>query len=224
MNANNTRRDVIKNTLMAAFGLFVFGFGVYLTIQANLGVGPWDALNIGSSQTFGVLYGTASIVISLIILLIDMGMKEKIGIGMFLDAVVVGKTVDLFNAIDLVKPQTNLISSLICIFAGMFILGFSQYLYMKAGLGCGPRDALLIGLKRRITKVPIGLISIGIMVTVLVIGWLLGGPIGIGTVILVTLEGPIMQFAFKVMKFDPTSVEHQNLMDSVKVLFGKSDR
>ena len=83
--------------LIAAASLFVNGFGVYLTIHANIGAGPWDVLNIGLSRSLGILYGTASIAVSLSILLIDILLKEPIGIAMFIDAVVVGKSVDFFN-------------------------------------------------------------------------------------------------------------------------------
>lgn len=219
MKKNTTRRSILLNTALAAAGLMLFGFGVYLTIQANLGVAPWDAFNLGLSGTFGIKYGTASIAVSLVILVIDICLKEKIGIGMFLDAFIVGKAVDLFNLIGIVPLQTSLPLKLAVIFAGMVIMGFSQYLYMTAALGCGPRDTLLVGLSRKLPKIPIGVISICILVTVTVIGWLLGGPIGIGTVLCAALEGPIMQYEFRLVKFVATDVTHQTLAESGKVLF-----
>ena len=92
---------------------------------------------------------------------------------------------------------------------------------MSAGLCCGPRDTLVVAFGRRLPKVPIGLISSAIMLTVFVFGWLLDGPIGLGTVIIVCLQGPIMQMAFNIMKFNPTEVDHQNLIQSIKVICGK---
>ena len=216
-------KDFIRKAVIASAGLFLFGFGVYLTIQANLGAAPWDAFNLGLSSTIGIKYGTASIVMSLIILCIDILLKEKIGVGMFLDAFIVGKTVDLFNLLNIVPAQTNLAMKLLTIFAGMVIMGFSQYLYMTAALGCGPRDTLLVGLKRKISRVPIGVISIVILTVVTVIGWLLGGPIGIGTVICAGLEGPIMQLAFRIVKFVPTDVEHQSILDTFAALKNKKE-
>lgn len=221
MNINKTAKDVIKNSILAAFGLFIFGFGVYLTIQANLGAAPWDTFNLGLSKTLGIKYGTASITISFVIILIDILMKEKIGIGMFLDAIVVGKTVDFFNWIDLIKPQTSLPLCIICILSGLAIMGFSQYIYMKAELGCGPRDTVAVGLKRRLTKVPIGVIVIGMLSFATFMGWILGGPIGIGTIICAALTGPFMQIAFKIVGFIPTDIEHQSIIDSIKILFKK---
>lgn len=221
---NDTRKGLLANTLLASAGLFLFGFGVYLTIQAGLGVAPWDAFNYGLSGTIGISYGDASVAVSLIILCIDLLLREKIGIGMFLDAFIVGKTVDLFNLIDLVPKENALPLQLLTISTGMVIMGFAQWMYMKAGLGCGPRDTLLVGLSRRLPRVPIGAISIVILTTVTAIGWALGGEIGIGTVICAALEGPIMQAEFRLAGFDATAQKHQNLLASAQVLAGRTLR
>ena len=218
---NNTRLDIIRNSFKAAFGLFMFGFGVYLTIQANIGVGPWDVLNLGLSGTFGIKFGTGSIIISLLILAIDIFLREPIGIGMFLDAFVVGKTVDLFNWMDVVKPQENPVLGIVMMLAGLFIMGYSQYLYMDAALGCGPRDTLLVALAKRMPKIPIGVISIVILAVVTFIGWRLGGPIGIGTIICAFFTGPIMQLDFKLVGFDATKIVHQNIKESAKIFINK---
>lgn len=221
---NLTAKSIIKNTLAASAGLMLFGFGVYLTIQADIGAAPWDTFNLGLSNTFGISYGTASISVSLIIVCIDILLKERIGIGMLLDAILVGKAVDLYNFLGLVPAQEKLYLSLPIMIAGLFIMGFAQYIYMKAALGCGPRDGMLVALKRRIKRVPIGLISIGILAVVTLIGFLLGGPIGIGTLICAFLIGPIMQLDFRIVNYDPTSTEHQDIITSVRVLFGKARR
>lgn len=218
---NQTPVDIMKNSLLAAFGLFCFGVGVYLTIQANIGVAPWDAFCIGLSRTLGILYGSASIIISLTIVVIDLLLKERIGIGMILDTLLVGKTVDLCNWLDLIPPFQNLFASILLMLAGLFVMGFSQYLYMKAALTCGPRDAMLVALGKRMPRVPLGVISIGILAVVLTIGWALGGPIGIGTVISALCMGPMMQLAFTLVKFDATKVEHQDLLQSAGILTGK---
>lgn len=218
---NKTAKSIILNMLIASAGLFTFGFGVYLTIQANLGAAPWDVFELGISGTFGIKYGTAAILVSLTVLCIDVALREKIGIGMFLDAFIVGKTVDLFNSINLVPAINNPLTGAAVMISGLIIMGFSQYLYMKAALGCGPRDTMLVGLSRRLPKIPIGVVSIGIMTVVAGIGRLLGGPLGVGTLICAFLAGPIMQFAFRVTKFNATEVSHQGLKESFEVFAGK---
>lgn len=111
---NRTPYAICINMLLAVASLFVNGFGVYLTICANIGAGPWDVLNLGLAKTLGILYGTASITVSLSVLLIDIFLKEPIGIAMFIDSVVVGKAVDLFNYIDVIPVPDKLWESILC--------------------------------------------------------------------------------------------------------------
>ena len=204
--------------VVAAVSLFVNGFGVYLTIQANIGASPWDVLNLGLSNTFGILYGTASIIVSCTILGIDILLKESIGIAMIIDAIVVGKSVDFFNRINAVEKCDSFKTAIPVMILGLFIMAYTQYFYMNTSLGCGPRDTLLIGITRRTKKVSIGLVSIGLLATATFIGWLLGGPVGVGTFICAFGAGPIMQFAFYTVKFNATDIKHQNIIQSFKIL------
>lgn len=224
-NSESNRKeisDLFKNIFKAALGLVFYGFGVYLTIQANIGVAPWDAFHLGLASTIGIKYGTANIIVSLIVVVFDIVLREKIGIGMILDAILVGKAVDLFNFLKFIPPQHNIFIGILLMLAGIVIMGIAQEIYMKAALGCGPRDSLLVGLKRKLPKIPIGLISIVIMATVTFVGWLLGGQIGVGTLICAFIEGPIMQLDFKLLKFNPTAVEHRSIADSLKTVFKKN--
>lgn len=218
---NQTTSSIIKNSLLAAGGLFLFGVGVYLTIQANIGTAPWDSFSLGLSRVLGMRYGDAMILISFLVIGLDLLLREKIGIGMILDAILVGKTVDLMNLLDLIKPRQSFAGGLACMVLGMVICGFAQVLYMKAALGCGPRDTLLVGLSRRLSRVPIGAVSIGIQGTVALVGFLLGGPVGLGTLLYVLLQGPIMQADFQLVHFDAKAVKHQDLIESARVFAGK---
>jgi len=214
---NRTPGAILLNMLIAAVSLFVNGFGIYLTIQANIGAGPWDVLNIGLSRSLGILYGTASIAVSLSILLVDIILREPIGIAMFIDAIVVGKSVDFFNWIHAVPACQSLWTGIPVMVVGLFILAYTQYTYMIASLGCGPRDTLLVGLAKRMKRVPIGVVSIALLSTATLIGWLLGGPVGVGTLICAFGAGPIMQLAFTTVRFDATGIRHQRLKESMKV-------
>ena len=220
-SANRTVGSVLSNILLAAVSLFFNGMGIYFTIQAGIGAGPWDVLNLGLSGTFGILYGTASIAVSLAILLIDILLREPIGIAMFIDSVVVGKSVDLFRALNVIPAPKNLPGSILLMLLGLVIMGYTQYFYMKAALGCGPRDTLLVGLKKRIRRIPIGVISILLLGTATLSGRLLGGPVGIGTLLCAFGSGPIMQAAFFTVGFDATTVQHQRLRESFRVFFSK---
>ena len=219
LRENRCTGAIAMNCLLAALSLFVNGFGIYLTIQANIGAGPWDVLNLGLSKAFGMLYGTASIAVSLTILLIDILLKEPIGLAMFIDSIVVGKAVDFFNWLGLVPRAHSLLGGILLMGIGLWIMAYTQYTYMIASLGCGPRDTLLVGLARRVRKVPIGAVSIALLSFATFVGWILGGPVGIGTLICAFCAGPIMQMAFHSVHFDATHVRHQRLQDSARVVF-----
>ncbi len=104
---------------------------------------------------------------------------------------------------------------------GLFIIGYTQATYMMASLGCGPRDTLLVGLKRRLKKIPIGIISIFLLSAVTAIGYFLGGPVGIGTLLCAFAAGPIMQFAFITLRFNAVEIHHQSIKNSFKIFWTK---
>lgn len=215
---NRTARAILLHMLLAAASLFANGLGIYLTIQANIGVSPWDVLNLGLAKTAGILYGTASITVAFIILGIDIALREPIGIAMFIDAVVVGKAVDFFNWLHIVPQCTSLWTAIPLLLLGLVVLAYTQYGYMAAALGCGPRDTLLVGLAKRAKRIPIGAVSIALLSLATFVGWLLGGPVGVGTLLCAFCAGPIMQLAFRTVGFDATAVRHQHLGESLRVL------
>jgi uncharacterized membrane protein YczE len=223
LKENRTAGAILLNMLIAFVSLFVNGFGVYLTIQANIGAGPWDVLNIGVSRSLGILYGNASIAISITILIIDIIMREPIGIAMFIDALTVGKAVDFYNRLNVVPACKDPVTGVLVMIAGLIVLAYTQFTYMSASLGCGPRDTLLVGLAKRLDRLPIGLVSILLLGTATLIGWLLGGPVGLGTIICAFGTGPVMQLAFKTVRFDPKTIRHQNLRRSARVIFGRGN-
>lgn len=216
---NSSPKHILLNMLKAFVALFLNGFGVYLTIRADIGAGPWDVFNIGISKTFGIIYGNASIAISLAILLIDIAMREPIGIAMFIDAITVGKTVDLFNYINIIPKPGTVFGGVIMMLLGLVILSVTLMFYMAASLGCGPRDTLLVGLKRHISRISIGTLCVIIHALVTFIGFLLGGPVGLGTLLFAFLNGPIMQGVFTVFKFNATDVHHQGIFESLRILY-----
>ena len=224
LGKNDSFGAIIADIFLAAFSLFVNGFGIYLTIRANIGAAPWDVLNLGLSKAFGILYGTASIAVAVTILVIDVIMREPIGLAMFIDAVVVGKSVDFFNMLDPVPQSTSAFTGVPMLILGLIVIAYTQFTYMAASLGCGPRDTLLVGLAKRIKRVPIGAVSIALLSAVTLTGYLLGGPVGIGTLISAFFAGPIMDLAFRSVHFDATGIHHQRLRESLSVIGRKINR
>ena len=216
-----TKTQMIKEILKSALGLFIFSIGVYLTIQADIGLAPWDCLSMGVSGKVGYSYGIVHTVISIIILIIDILLKEKIGYGTILDALLVGNYVDLIDHI-ITLPQFHSIPiSCIMVIIGLFIMGYGQYFYMDAAQGCGPRDSLLIALGKRFPKTPIGVVQTVLVGIALLIGWLLGGPVGIGTVISVFGMGTALQIVCKILHFEPRDVVHKNVFETNRIFFQK---
>ena len=218
LNCNATRQAVIVNSIRAAIGLAMCGTGLYLTIQANIGVIPWDCLYLGIHNTFGFQYGNISVCVSLLVIGIDLLLKERIGVGTLIDALLVGKIVDLWNYLNPVPLQSSFAVGILCMLGGLLLQGFGQYVYMSAGLCCGSRDALLVGLSKRLVRIPLGAVGVLLLGIVLLFGWLLGGPVGIGTLIGTLLMGPLLQTICGWFRFVPEEVPHQDLLQSLQVL------
>ena len=218
VSKNQSAGEIFINSVKAVLGLALFGVGIYLTIQANIGVAPWECLYLGIQKTCGFLYGNISVCASFLIIIIDLLIKERIGIGTIIDAIVVGKTVDLCNYLDLIPQQTSFAMGVVFMLVGLTMNGLGELIYMRSALCCGPRDALMVGLSKRMPKVPIGIVGMMILAVVLFFGWILGGPIGAGTIIGAFLMSPIMQLVFTIFGFVPEEVDHQDLFTSIKVL------
>ena len=216
-----TKPQIIKEILKSALGLFIFAIGVYLTIQANIGLAPWDCLSMGVSARVGYSYGIVHTVISIIILIIDILLKEKIGYGTILDALLVGNYVDWIGYLKLVPVSDNVAVSCAMVIIGLLIMGYGQYFYMAAAQGCGPRDSLLIALGKRFPRTPIGVVQTFMVGIALLIGWLLGGPVGIGTIISVFGMGSALQLVCKIMHFEPRDVVHKNVLETNRIFFQK---
>ena len=205
----------VKRSLLASAGLMMFAFGYYLQIVANIGLSPWTALNQGLSNHLPITFGQASITVSVLIVCLDLLMKETIGIGTILDALLVGWGSDLFIALELVPYQTKFLPGLAILVVGLTISCVGQWLYMLAGLSCGPRDAFLVGLGKKLYKLPIGRVNILLNLMVAVVAFLLGGQIGPGTIIALFGTGIIMDIVFKIVRFEPRNVTHEGLLETV---------
>ena len=210
------RIKLLSELFRTAFGLFVFAFGTYLTICGNIGLAPWDALSMGVSYHTPLSYGVVHTIISIVLLVLDLLMKEKIGYGSVLDALLVGNFVDLFARLNLLQTQESVAAGIFFILVGMLVMAWGQFFYMSVGHGCGPRDSFLVGIGRRFPKVPIGFVNVGILCVVLAVSLFLGAPIGLGTVIAAVGEGSAMQIVFRLLRFEPRHVRHRSLWETTQ--------
>lgn len=213
------RKSIIIGWLKIVTGLLIFSLGVHLTIRADLGLAPWDCLGMGVSFHTPLNYGLSMTVISVTVLFVDILIKEKIGFGTIIDALLTGNAVQLFNDIDPFPEITNTFVGILIIVAGLALMAIGQYFYMSSAQCCGPRDALLVGLGKRLSRLPIGAVQIILWGTALLTGWLLGGPVGVGTIISTFGSGIVMQIVFALIKFEPRAIGHRSVIDALKVLY-----
>ncbi len=213
-----SRRSILFGWVKIIIGLIVFSLGVHLTIHANLGLAPWDCLGMGVSFHTPLNYGLAMTVMSVIILLIDILMKEKIGFGTIIDALLTGNFIQIFNDLALFPKAEDTLTGILVIVAGLALMAVGQYFYMSSAQCCGPRDALLVGLGKRLSRLPIGAVQSLLWGIVFLIGGLLGGPIGIGTIVTTFGSGIVMQIIYTLIRFEPRKVEHKSVIETVKFL------
>jgi uncharacterized membrane protein YczE len=178
------------------FGFLCVGTGVSFLKQANLGLSPWEVLNDGVSKTTGYPFGTASILVGIPILLLWIPIGEKLGIGTVLNTVLIGTFINLTLPIIPFASQIALQISWLAL--GLVMVGLGSAFYLGTRLGAGPRDGLMMGLYRR-TGRSIRLVRTILEIGVLVIGWLMGGTIGIGTLTYALSIGSIIQFMFRLI-------------------------
>ena len=182
-------------------GLVLFGFGLALMVIAELGLSPWDVFHQGVSERTGIPIGTVVIITGLLLLVTWIPLKEKIGIGTIANAIVIGLVLNLAL---LVLPQSLdlLAARWLAMLSGVLIVAIGSGLYIGAGLGPGPRDGLMTGLTR-ITGYPLALVRAVLEIGALILGWLLGGTVGVGTLVFAFGIGPLVQFFLNRLRLAP---------------------
>jgi uncharacterized membrane protein YczE len=194
-------------------GLFLYALGIVLAIQANVGYAPWEVFHVGLANTTGLTIGVVSIIAGVIIVLIVTALKEKLGFGTILSMILTGIIIDIIFMFDIIPLAQNMIIGVSMLMAGLYILSLGSYFYIKSAFGAGPRDNLMVVLARK-TKLPVGVCRFAVELSVTAAGWLLGGMVGIGTIISAFSIGLFVQLTFKLFKFNVTAVNHETLIDT----------
>ena len=168
----------------------LYGVTLAMIIRSTLGNASWDVLHQGLAQRLPISIGTAVIVMSLVVLLFWIPLREKPGLGTIANSFVVGLVADATLRVLVTPDAIGLRVALLV--GGVILNALATALYVGAQLGPGPRDGLMTGLHRR-TGLPVGVVRTGLEVTVVALGWLLGGVVGIGTVLYTLAIGPLVQ-------------------------------
>lgn len=175
-------------------GLWLFGTGEALLVDADLGVSPWTVFAQGLSERFPVSIGLATLLTSAAVLALWIPLRERPGLGTIANAVVIAVSLEVMSTV-LPEPKA-LVPRVAMVIASIALIGLGSGLYLTANLGPGPRDGWMTGIHRR-TGWPVTAVRLTIEATVLVIGWLLGGTVGLGTVAFATLIGPSVGYGLR---------------------------
>ena len=177
----------ISTFLFLCLGLTLFGLGEGLLLVSFVGASPWSVLAQGISLNIDLSIGTITLFISIGVLIFWLPLNQKPGIGTILNALIIAVMIDI--CIKLVPTPENYIPQLILAVIAVLITGFGGGIYLVANLGAGPRDGLMVGLQKK-TNMPIAVVRAFLEITVVTIGWYLGGTVGVGTLLFAFGIGP----------------------------------
>ena len=187
----------LLSVLFLFVGLSIFGFGHAILFGSNFGVSPWMVLAQGLAIEFGVGIGLSIIVVSFGVLIFWIPLKEKPGIGTFINFFVVAAVIEM--TLPYIPYQTDIFLKLLQVFLGILVIGIGGSIYLIANLGPGPRDGLMTGISKK-TKIPMAYVRNVLEISVVIIGWSLGGTAGVGTLIFAIMIGPVIVAYMYLMK------------------------
>lgn len=199
-----------KRFIRLIFGLFLYALGIVMTINANIGYAPWDVFHVGLANSVGLSIGVASILTGVVIVFISWLLGEKLGLGTILNMLLIGVFLDMIMALKVIPKLDHVVLGTLMMIGGLFVIALASYFYIGAAFGAGPRDSLMVALTRK-TGLSVGICRGSIELLAVVIGWRMGGKLGLGTILSALAIGFCVQMTFKWLKFDATSVKHETL-------------
>jgi uncharacterized membrane protein YczE len=195
----------IRDFIVIQIGFLLYGLAIALIVRADLGTGTWVVLEVALANILGIKIGTMTVYMGFFVLIIALLLREQVGWGTLGNILSIGPWLNLF--LDLIgTPNNNIALQIAMLLLGVLIQGIATAVYIGVEAGAGPRDSLMLAIHRT-TGVSIRIARGAIEVIVVLIGWLLGGPLGLGTVIFAILIGPSVQWAFKLFKVHPHTPE-----------------
>lgn len=181
---------LVRRFVQLTAGLVIFGVGIGLILQSDLGAPAWDVLHTGLAERFGLTVGSWTVIVSGVVLLLWIPLREPYGIGTLLNGLLIGPAVDV--TLVLTDPPESVAADLAFLVGGVVLVGFATGMYIGAGLGPGPRDGLMTGIAKRGPSIRRArtIVELGALVT----GVVLGGELGWGTLLFAFGVGPVVQF------------------------------
>jgi len=191
----------IRDFIRIQIGFFLFGLAITLMIRGNLGTSAWVVLEAALAYKLDITVGTMTVIMGFIVLVSAVAMREKMGWGTLANILSIGPWVDMWNSF-MPSVNGNLPLQIFMLLFAILLMGLGSAIYIGVDAGAGPRDSMMLAIKRT-TGVSIRVSRAIIEITVVFLGWLLGGPVGIGTLIYALWIGPAVQWGFKVFKVQP---------------------
>lgn len=190
-----------RDFLRIQVGFILFGLAITLMIRGDLGTSAWAVLEVALAYKLGVSIGTMTVIMGFLVLTSAVLMRERLGWGTLANILSIGPWVDMWLSF-IPSITENLLLQVGMLLLAIFLMGLASAIYIGVDAGAGPRDSLMLAIKRT-TGVSIRVARAMIEVTVVTVGWLLGGPAGIGTLVYALLVGPSIQWGFKIFKVQP---------------------
>jgi len=187
----------LRRVTQLLVGLFLYGIAIAMMVRAGIGVGPWDVLSQGISLRTGLAFGVVTNLVGLLVLLLWIPIRQRPGAGTVLNVLLVGTSAQV--GLSVIPAMTELWAQALLFAGGLALLAVATGLYIGAGYGPGPRDGLMTGIHKR-WGTPIWLVRTVIELTVLAIGWMLGGSVGIGTIAFALLIGPMCNVTIPLLR------------------------
>lgn len=201
-------RRLTRRWMQLFIGLFLYGLGIAFMIRGEIGAAPWDVLSQGIARHVPLSFGIITILVSVVVLLLWLPLRQRFGVGTLLNALMVGPSADV--GLLLIPAGQPLWLRIAFFVIGLLVLSVATGLYIGAHFGPGPRDGLMTGLHSR-TGWPIWVVRTGLEVTVVAVGWALGGNAGVGTLAFALLVGPLCQYFMRVFAVRmPTSAKQDS--------------
>lgn len=207
----------IRRLLWLVVGMLVSAIGITMMLQANIGLEPWSVLQQGLAQTLGITYGTASMIVGAVAIGAAVLCGESFGFGTVIDIILCAVFIDVLLWLDWIPQMHTLLSGLPMLLIGLELLALGTWMYMKSALGTGPRDALMVALARK-TGRSVGLCRASVEIFVIIAGFLLGGQVGIGTVICAVGLGSLFNINFHLLHFQAAEIHQENVAETLQNL------
>lgn len=212
-------QDYIRRMIWLIAGMVVSAVGITFMLQANVGLEPWSVLQQGMSQSWGITYGTASVIVGAAAIGAAVLCGESFGFGTIINITLCAIFIDGLLYLGWIPQMTEIVPGVLMLLLGLELLAIGTWLYMRSALGSGPRDALMVALARK-TGRSVGLCRITVEIFVIIAGYFLGGQIGIGTVISALGFGTLINMNFGLLHFDAAGVHQENVAETLQRIRG----